>query len=220
MKKTILLCAAVLGLGASAYSQAVRDRAAIPVAVNLNQVLRLSVTDGGNIEFTFNTIDDYRDGISGDAATSTSANAAGSDPQYQTSFTVASSTDWDLNYGAENATFIGTDNVGNTLALDNVGYSIVANGTNNFAGGQVTSTPTNDGAEVAALQVYPVALLESGGTGNAGDVTENDFTLIWRAGTVEGTGLTTPMNAASLLAQGNIVPDRYTVNVLFELAVN
>ena len=35
----------------------------------------MSIYDGGNIEFVFNTIDDYRDGLSGDAA-SAAANAA------------------------------------------------------------------------------------------------------------------------------------------------
>ena len=54
--------------GVSSQAQAVRDRNVIPVAVNLNQVLRMSIYDGGNIEFVFNTIDDYRDGLSGDAA--------------------------------------------------------------------------------------------------------------------------------------------------------
>ena len=85
-------CTILVSLMVSTLSsaQAVRDRNVIPVAVNLNQVLRMSIYDGGNIEFVFNTIDDYRDGLSGDAA-SASANAATSFGSYQSSFTISSS---------------------------------------------------------------------------------------------------------------------------------
>ena len=37
----------------------------------------MSVNTGGNIEFTFNTIDDYKNGLSGDANTSAAANPGG-----------------------------------------------------------------------------------------------------------------------------------------------
>jgi hypothetical protein len=220
--KTKILTLAVMLVGLSAFSQAVRDRNVIPVAVNLNQVLRMTISDGGNIEFTFNTINDYRLGLSGDAATSGSANAAASDPMYITQFTVASSTEWDLFYGSENATFIGTDNSANTLDLDNVGFSLTG-GTNTFgitAAEQLTSLITNQTADVADLDAYPALLMGYNTTGpgpsNAGDAGENSFTMTWRC----GTGEPGDMNTATLLEQTNIVPDRYVTNVLFELAVN
>ena len=80
--KKILLLFFIVGIISSGMSQAVSDRNTIPVAVNLNRVLRMSVNTGGNIEFTFNTIDDYKNGLSGDAVTSSSANPATSDPMY------------------------------------------------------------------------------------------------------------------------------------------
>jgi hypothetical protein len=220
--KTKILTLAVMLVGLSAFSQAVRDRNVIPVAVNLNQVLRMTISDGGNIEFTFNTINDYRLGLSGDAATSGSANATASNPMYITQFTVASSTEWDLFYGSENATFIGTDNSANTLALDNVGFGLTNGGTNTFgitAAEQLTSLITNQGADIADLDAYPVLLTgyntAGPGPSNAGDAAENSFTMTWRCGTTEGG-----MNGAFLLEQADIVPDRYVTNVLFELAVN
>lgn len=201
-------------------SQAVRDRNVIPVAVNLNQVLRMSITNGGNIEFTFNTIDDYRDGLSGDAATSASANPATSDPMYITNFTIASSTQWELTYGSEQPTFIGTDDPVNTLLLDNVGFSLSITGTHVFgAANEIISAPTNDGADVTALQVFPTVLMTGAGAAisNAGDITENAFQMIWRCGTTEAAGVT-PMNTVSLLDQvPSPTPDRYVTNVLFEL---
>lgn len=216
-----------------AFSQAVSDRNVIPVAVNLNQVLRMNITNGGNIEFTFNTIDDYKSGLSGDAATSGSANDAASQGVYQTDFTIASSSRWKITYGAENATFIGTDDPSNTLDLDNVGYTIVNNGTHVFetdAAGQGTtatqelwSTPTDAATEVAALEAYPVDLIEDNNSttqANAGDVTDNSFSLVWRCGTTEA-GAIVPMNTQYLIDQSpSPDPDRYVVNVIFELAVD
>jgi len=199
-------------------AQAVRDRNVIPVAVNLNQVLRMSIYDGGNIEFVFNTIDDYRDGLSGDAA-SGSANDAASFGFYQSSFTISSSTTWDLMYGAENGFFIGVDDgtTPNQLALDNVGLQLSENGAHTFGTGEIISAPTTDGTVVADLDQYPVELIgwDNGGASNAGDEADNDFTITWRCGTVEGD-----MNAVSLIEQTTIDPDRYVVNVLFELQIS
>lgn len=217
MKKilTIIFAVSILGSG---ISQAVSDRNTIPVAVNLNRVLRMSVNTGGNIEFTFNTIEQYKNGISGDLGTSGSAGTAAANPMYITSFTIAASTKWRLDYGAEDATFIGVDNPANTaFTLDNVGFTLGETGAHVF-GTELASIPTNAGAEVAALQAYPVVLLTDGGNAaaNAGDATDNAFTMTWRCGTAEGTGLTTPMNQVKLIEQG-ITPDRFVTNVLFNL---
>ncbi len=219
------------------FSQAVKDRQVIPVAVNLNQVLRMTITNGGNIEFVFNSIDDYRLGLSGDAATSGSANPASSDPFYVTDFTVASSTRWDLNYGAEEATFIGTDDPTNTLDLANVGFSLSENGAHDFeAGGaaqgtdltaELFSPPTLNGTEIAGLENYPVLLIDDntfllGGDANAGDGTDNSFQIVWRCGTgpVEAGAAPVPMVATSILDQDpSPAPDRYVANVIFELGI-
>jgi len=218
MKKITLLvlAAALMFSGVSSKAQAVRDRNVIPVAVNLNQVLRMSIYDGGNIEFVFNTIDDYRNGLSGSAA---AANDAASIGFYQSSFTISSSTEWDLDYGAENANLIGVDDgtTPNTLALNNVGLQIVANGAHTLGTGEIISAPTTLGTVVADLDLYPQELLgwDNTGASNAGDEADNDFTIQWRCGTAEDD-----MNGVSLLEQTGIDPDRYVVNVLFDLKIS
>ena len=222
MKKLTFLLAGFLMYGTTTSAQAVRDRNVIPLAVNLNQVLRMSITNGGNIEFTFNSIDDYRLGLSGDAATSTSANPASSNPMYVSDFTIASSTRWELTYGSEQATFIGTDNVGNTLALDNVGFTIVNSGVHLFgAANEILSVPTADATTGTALQAFPIVLMTDAAnalSANAGDVADNAFQLVWRAGTAEAFTVNA-MNATKLLDQSpSPTPDRYVTNVLFELA--
>lgn len=229
--KKISLAAVMLICGFSAFGQAVKDRNVIPVAVSLNQVLRMTVTNGGNIEFVFNTIEDYKNGISS-LAVSNAANPTTSGSMYKTDFTVSSSTRWALTYGTEEPTFLGTDNPSTAFALDNVGFSITNNGLNTFegaalakgatAGASLFSVPTANATQVAALQTYPVKLLEDNNTvnANAGDAADNSFTLNWRCGTAE-QGTVVPMNAVKIIDQNpSPAPDRYVVNVLFDLAID
>lgn len=222
MKKNAILVLGLLAISMLSFSQAVKDRQVIPVAVNLNQVLRMTIINGGNIEFVFNTIDDYENGLSG---------AAGNpgDNFYITDFTVASSTRWELTYGSEQATFIGTDDPSNTLALDNVGYTLAATGTHSFDAAfntdptaELWSAPTLGGTVVTGLIVYPQILITDNqqAVANAGAGTENAFQMVWRCGTEEADATATPsMNAVDLLNQTTSpYPDRYVTNVIFELA--
>ena len=223
--RKISFLAVMLFCGLATFAQAVKDRNVIPVAVSLNQVLRMTVTNGGNIEFVFNTIDDYKNGISAERGNP-------GDGMYKTDFTVSSSTRWNLTYGAEQATFLGTDDPSRLLALDNVGFTITNNGIHTFetpgslknttVGASLFSAPTNNASEVAALQAYPVVLIEDNDddAANAGDIADNSFTLNWRCGTVE-VAATTPMNAVAIIDQTpSPAPDRYVVNVLFDLSID
>jgi len=121
----------------------------------------------------------------------------------------------------------------NTLLLDNVGFSIANNGLYQFEvpgatkattdGRRLFSTPTNNANEIAALQAFPVDLIEDNDDideANAGDAADNSFTRNWRCGTVE-VDPTTPMNALPLIEQTpSPAPDRYVVNVLFDLSID
>lgn len=189
-----------LTISAAANAQPVSDRAVVPVAVTLNQILRLNVTNGGNIEFVFNRIDQYENGI---------ANAA----MYDTDIDVSSSSRWTLAIGAEDATFIGTDDPTATLALDNVGYQIISNGAHAF--GTELTDPAAANAGVVALTAFSTTVIGSAAapTGNSGDRDDNNFTINWECGTTNGT-----MNATALIDQDN-TPDRYVTNVLMDLAV-
>jgi hypothetical protein len=235
MKKKAIVILGILTIGMVGFSQAVKDRQVIPVAVNLNQVLRLTITNGGNIEFVFNSIDDYRYGLSGDPA-SGAANPNASNPFYVTDFTVASSARWELNFGSEEATFIGTDNPANLLELANVGYSLASLGVHDFEApanpqgsninAELWSLPTVNGTEVAGLTAYPTLLIDDNGglngDANAGDGDDNSFQIVWRCGTgaTEASAGTPPMVATSILNQDpSPAPDRYVTNVLFELGI-
>lgn len=231
--KKINFVAALLFCGLTVSAQAVKDRNVIPVAVNLNQVLRMTISNGGNIEFVFNTIADYKNGLS--AATT------GSGAMYETDFSISSSTRWKLTYGSETVDFQGVDNPANKLLLNNVGYKLTETGTHTFAPGiaaptnllgELHSPITNGGIEIAALAVYPKTLIQDNdGTGvalgiaaNAGDESDNVFKMSWRVGTKEnsvGGTVVDKMNALAIIdQQPSPEPDRYVANVIFELSMD
>lgn len=212
--------------GLTVFGQAVRDRNVIPVAVNLNEVLRMTITNGGNIEFVFNTINDYKSGLS--------ETTKGGDGFYNTDFTVSSSTRWKLSYGSETATFQGTDNPAHSLSLDNVGFLLTESGAHQWGSGalgagtgELHSSYTKNGIDVVALATYPTVLIDDNDqTGvtvgsNAGDASDNTFKLSWRCGTKEGATIATRMNQVALIdQQPSPDPDRYVANVLFDLEID
>ena len=217
MKKSILASAIALIIAGSAFAQPVSDRAVIPIGVTLVQILRIHVTNGGNIEFVFSDITDYTSGIT---------NAA----MYDSDVVIASSTDWDLHFGAEAANMIGTDNPANTILINNVGFTATWTGTNTCCTaltrvGGVTGnydTATAGGA-ACGLKIFTGAatdlLYQDNGvaTGSGGSILANAFTINWECGTLAAG--TTAMNATSLLAQSPS-PDRYTTNVFMDLVSN
>ncbi|MDB4061785.1 hypothetical protein N8371_05115 [Vicingaceae bacterium] len=194
----------LLGLFSSnSFCQPVSDRAVIPVALTLNQILRLNVEDGGNIEFVFNRIDDYETGIPNGAF-------------YDTRLTVASSTRWQLDMGAEDANFIGVDNPANTLALTYAGFQITSAGNHTF--GVELTDPATANAAAIPLPAFPVTVIGSAAAGaagatNAGDVLDNIITINWEANTAAILGATVP------LIDIDQTPDRYVTNVLLDLSI-
>lgn len=206
MKKAIITSAIALIVTGSTFAQPISDRAVIPLGVTLQQILRIGIVNGGNVEFVFNTIDDYKNGIQNSSF-------------YDTRFTVASSTNWELHMGAEDATLIGTDNPANTLALNNVGFLLTFNGnwtvaSTNLAMG--AGYATANVAEDNLIQFTGAAgdvLLQNGALNNGGDILDNDFTLNWECGTTDGT-----MNATAIIDQIPAVDaDRYVTNVFLDI---
>lgn len=193
MKKlTILLSAVILSL-TTAFAQPVSDHGVIPIGVTLNSILRLNITSGGNIEFMVSTIDQYTNGI---------ANAN----RYDTHFTVASSVDFDVLLTPDNDNnFVGVGDAGNTLGLDNLGFTTVSEGTGGAANWALAPL------SILTDAANPVTIVQSVANNGAGDVNQNAFVINWEFGTV-----TAPMTTSTLLSQ-SIPADRYVVNVLVDL---
>lgn len=97
--KRIILALALLGICKMGMAQ-VQDNAVIPVSVTINSVLRLQVNSGGNIQFVFNTMNQFSGGITNTSNTTTK-------------FTVSSSRPYKINLSPENSSLIGLTTSGN-----------------------------------------------------------------------------------------------------------
>jgi hypothetical protein len=208
MKITSIVLGCVL-LGLSAFSQPISDRSVVPVAVTLNQILRMNIIDGGNIEFSFNSIADYESGLSNSAF-------------YDTRFNVAASMPWRINVYAESSSLVGTDDPSLTMSLNHVAFSVsVAAGAAHAFGTELVDVSTYNAASSALRDVATTTIIGStsstGGSNlNTGDIDDNSFTIHWEVGTGAGAG---GVNQTSLINMGYLA-DRYVTNVFFELATS
>lgn len=210
-KRIFLLGICLSAFAGNGKAQAVIASEVVTVDVYLNSILRLTIINGGNIEFAFKTMTDYDLGI---AASSF----------YVSNFTIASSQKWKLEYGSEDAaSLLGMDDNTHTLGIRNVGFDLDENGTYNF-GTQFKSDPTVDGVDISGLEPFPVTLIEDNAdvlNPNAGDGTDNSFIINWRCGTREGQAGAAPvkmLNSTILDLATSPYPDRYITNVIFQLS--
>ena len=189
MKKIKLLLLAVLLSVTTAFAQPVSDMGAIPIGVSLNSILRLNVLKGGNIEFVVNTFDQFNKGI-------------GNSPAYDTHFTVASSTDFDVRIEAETALLYGQLDVAHEMDVKNIGYIITEEGS--------YADPANwDLQDALTALTSTSALIVTGTTSSAGTAAQNHFVINWELATANVLALGT---LGTLLAQ-DLETDRYVVNV-------
>lgn len=156
--KRIFLSIFAMALALATQAQAIVDNAVIPVAVNVNSIMRMNVTSGGSIEFAFNTIDQYTNGIENTS-------------RYDTKFTVASSVDFKVELAAEDQHLLGSDNPSHQMALDLVAYEMEYNGS-----GQATSHNLPTGATQLSNTATTIV------TAAGGDITANSYTIKWSCG--------------------------------------
>ena len=200
MKKLTILFAGLFLCATASFGQAIDDRAVIPVAINLNSILRLNVTSGGNIEFNFNTLTDYTAGIE---------NSAG----YTTRFTVASSVNWEVLIFAEDPFMTGTDLATGapTLPVGYIGYRV-----QRPEGVPIGNLTAPAATQVIALNNTEATLVGYDGTNsNAGDVLQNSFEILWECAT-EAVRTAGGQNLPTMLAS-EAAADRYSTNVFLTL---
>jgi hypothetical protein len=203
--------------------QVLSDTRGVPFDITLTQILRVSIASGGNVEFVFNSIGQYKTGIFNTGF-------------YSTEVKIASSTNWLLEMGAEDAVLLPTDDPvhgalnpetpGATppgIELNNIGYMIFSMGNNTIssAGGDPTGMNLDADMQPNGLGQFgsPNSLIMSAALGsgnNAGDYNDNAFFILWECGANHGTGIN-PTNTRTLLEQ-NIQPDRYVTNVLISVS--
>jgi hypothetical protein len=99
------------------------------------------------------------------------------------------------------------------MTADNVGVYCTDNGGNHTIGAEVACAYTAVGSPLALPNAATVLL--DNGTGNAGDASDNAFSINWECGTMNA-----PMNATSMLqhvALGDFPTGTYTSTVTLTL---
>jgi len=168
MKKFYLAFVAIL-LGVTAsFAQPVSDHAVIPIGVTLNPVLRIEVTNGGNIEFVFSSLAQYQSGLFGGSL-------------YQTTFRVLSSAKFDVTLFTDPAT--ATDLTGQADLLNLLPMNVIYH---DFTGTGVVAATAD--ARLAGVAIgYEV--IDNAGPALAGDPVIYTYTIDWQCGV--GGGLFT-----------------------------
>ncbi|MBI4647374.1 MAG: hypothetical protein HY738_12510 [Bacteroidia bacterium] len=212
--KIILFGMACLFCATVAFGQAVADNQVIPIGITLNPVLRITVIQGGNIQFVVNDIDEYKNGI---ASSNVGSSLLATD-QYDSEFEVAASVDFNVSMSLESQ-FEGVDHA---ATLDNriIGYQIGESGSYT-----TTSYMTLDPVAITSYRVLSTTawnvVTSAGDYGNAGDADDNNFVIHWALAT--SSVISTATNGfgvsfiTSELIRQNYAPDYYISNVWFEL---
>jgi hypothetical protein len=161
-----------------------------------NPGLVINVVTGYSIEFVFDEISEYINGISGAGQT--------------TVIRVGAIYDWKLQFKADQDMFYGTADPSHQMELNNVGLMVVSVGTNQDDGSNIINYAK---AAPLALEDTDVTLLTKGTLTNKGYGIENTFHLNWEMGTRNGN-----MNPVRMLDQ-MIPADTYTLNIILTLSV-
>lgn len=156
-----------------------------------NPSITVSIVSGNTVQFDFNEIDEYKNGI---------LNGGQS-----TFIRIGSVTNWSLTFKADQTMFYGNDNPANQMELNNVGVTVISTGTNLDDGSNIINYAKN---VPLALDDSEVTLMTNGTLSNKGYGIRNAFTLNWEMGTRRGN-----MNNASLLEQ-MLNPDTYMLNII------
>lgn len=175
-------------MGGFAFAQSSDE---IQISAAFSSSIDLTVTEGDNISFTVATLDDYTNGLADPTA-------------YNSKFVVNSSVDFKVDLTATPF----DDGNGNILNANNFGYTIAdagthAAGTNHLLMGAATTPSTY------ALLGNNTEVVTATGSGNAGDATQNAFTLKFELGTA---AVRTISGLPRLLDQ-NIAPATYSSTV-------
>jgi hypothetical protein len=160
-----------------------------------NPSLNINIVTGYSINFIFDDMDEYKNGIMNGGQS--------------TFIRIGAVTDWKLQFAADQIIFYGENNPSNQMELNNVGVVVVSTGTNIDNGTNIINYAKTVPIALASSEI---TLLTKGATTNKGYGIKNAFTFNWEMGTKRGN-----MNNQSLLQQ-MIETDTYTLNIILTLS--
>ncbi len=198
MKKLIILFVAIFTFATMGLKAQEIENVALTVI--LTDVFDLNVTAGAAITFTFDTPAEWNTGmVAPDGGTTTDV-------------TIDATQDWELTIHSPDL----SDGAAGVMPAGNVGVYCTDNGGNYTIGAEVACAYIAVGSPLALPNAATVLL--DVGTGNAGDATDNMFSINWECGTMNA-----PMNGTSMLqhvAQGDFPTGTYTSTVVLTLQAN
>jgi hypothetical protein len=196
MKKFAFTLGLLFALQAASFAQ-LTDQEVVVFNVHLLKTFNLNVDLAGALqEITFTTAADYNDGV---------IEGLGVSPG-TTNITVEATGNWNLQIMAPDFTPYGGGATG-TIPIDNLGVWLVATGTHQF--GTQISCPYIDLASALGLDVANQMLINNV-SGNAGDVSDNAFTLHWQMGQGTDCPLMNPLTMFDQLSAGQFTPGDFT----------
>lgn len=173
----------------SAAISQVSESEVVQINCLLNSSLVLTI-DNNQINFTFNTVDQFQNGII------SSVNS-------QTNGSVSATCNWNLSIMASADALLHSDGL-NTVPLDVVGYQVELTGSPG-----INRIQNNVQNTIAALSNMPNVVLTRSVNTNAGSDNANAFRVNWEMGTSNGS-----MNALSIL-EGDYKKGEYSTNIDF-----
>jgi len=196
MKKIVLILGLAVAMQTVMMAQVTEQE--VLFNAHLLSTFNLNLTGGGTQEITFTVAADYNNGVTGPALN-------GIDPG-NTTITVEATEPWYITIECDDDNFAEVTGTGD-IPVDNVGVYCAATGTYQF--GTEVECDYVSTATILGLTMAPVTLIYNG-SGNAGDATDNMYTLNWEMGTMRNAS----MHATSMfdqMALGDFTTGDYTM---------
>jgi len=205
MKKIVLLLGLLFAMQTAMIAQ-LTDQEVVVFNAHLLSTFNLNV-DGVDQEITFANATQYNTGVT---------EGAGIAPGF-TLISVEATGNWWLSINAPDfIPYAGPNGAGTgSIPINNLGVWCESTGTHVF-GTEVICSYQNAGAALGLSNSPAVPELIGNGTGNAGDISDNSFTLHWLMGTMQGSMETESM--FNQLALGTLFsPGDYTTTATLTL---
>jgi hypothetical protein len=203
MKKVFLFCAVLFALQLPMALMA-QDNATVIFNAILNETFNITVTQGDVQTATFNTADDYNNGVT---------EAGGIVDGYST-ITIEATSDWDLNIRADD--FVETTTA-EIIPINNLGV-YCSDGTGNHTIGTEVLCAFVDPTTILGLSNADQLLMDlnPAGPGNAGTAADNEFILHWEMGTTQNASMN-PLTMFEQMSNGDFGPGTYQTDVILTL---
>jgi hypothetical protein len=172
MKKLVLLFGMLFALQAALMAQQTTGN--ITFNAHLNQTFNLIIVNGDVQEITFATAADYNNGVVAGVGILPGSSL----------INIEATEDWDLTIECPDFLPFGANGGTGVIPIDNLGYEITENGAHGLATNEVTYLAGNP--DPVALTNAPAPCISMNTVSDAGDATDNAFTLTWQMGTMLG----------------------------------